>query len=88
MYDPTRILKASAAADAQFYTIRRGPFGVTSFWTGSLNGKTPDEVALANLADLSEQTDGTLTLYRYVESGDPSGRPLASARYGCVEVTS
>jgi hypothetical protein len=85
-----RLLLDPHAPDAQSYRIYRvegnGLRLVAAFRTGGVNGKSADDTAIGNLADLSEHGGGEHRLFR--DCGVFSDRLLARATAGVYQVTS
>lgn len=59
-----RLLATATGEDAETYRIVQDDALVIEFRTAGINGKTPDETAEANLADLSETYPGEFLLFR------------------------
>lgn len=80
----SRLIAAPHAADAVLYRVVQSNAtyvsGVT-FRTGSIDGRSADDVACANLADMSEGIDGAeLSLFRLTAAGREL---VATATRGC-----
>ncbi len=80
----SRLLTDPKAPNAQAYEIQRNGRMVAWFLTGGVNGKTPDETALANLADWSDQHQGAWSLWKQGRGSNLIR--LAVAEQGCTEL--
>lgn len=64
IYD--RMLLDEGAPDAErFYITTLRGVRLAAFRTGGVNGKTAEDTAIGNAADLSERSDGPLFLHRH-----------------------
>lgn len=63
--DLTRILSTGLAPGARAYEVRpaKGGSRIVAFVTAGVNGKSADDTAIDNLADMSEQVEEELALF-------------------------
>jgi hypothetical protein len=82
-YPLDRLLIDPQAPDREAFSIHRpSSFCATvTFVTGGVNGKSPEDTALGNLADFSEYVPGVWELH------GPTNELLATAEHGITQVT-